>query len=818
MADTKTPLIQLDTGKAITSLKEFKQYLDDLKGALLGLEKGSEEYNKVAKDLRDGQQKLNDVMYEARKNSEAAEGSYDALVAKMRDLRKEWRATTDDMKRQDIGKQILDINNQLKDLDASTGNFQRNVGDYKNAFADAFDKMLGPLGKVGGSLGTLARDVKGMIPLIKSVNTTATAGLKGIKAAIASTGIGLLIVAVGELAANWEKVTDWIKKAVIAQDDYIRALKDTETRLNALILKNAEYSKDWDAVEKQRKTLFEGYTEVTFAQERFDKALEAQKNAIQENEKATKEWKNAWTELNKAEEDAKNARSDGEIWEASQRLTKAKEAATQATIDYGLAQKNLQVANEGVRVSTQNLANVKKQEENATKSNASAHKTAKATYEGEKQAIEDLIRRLERYRRYIEPNAKWIVQKTDLEEELQRDLKLIDDAERKGVEIVGGAEALKLRVREMYKEKNKDIRREEGKDRADEILQGTNEVIKNLENELSRNLKDYNLMDKLLGYEGAPSTDSKFKKFADGIKDSFNNIFGTQSTIFEEFQAKTEKVNDVYEINKQSAEERLKTYEETIKRYEQLQAEEEQYAAEAAARGEDYQIVFDYTLSDEYIQAVEERDNIKMELDDLYTQNVIDNLEIQDERDEELAKAKAARMQLIGTSITATSNLLTQFASLQEQQIKDDVANGKISEKEANKKFKRVKMLQKAAAIMETAQAAMGAYSSLASIPYVGPALGIAAAAAAVAQGMMQIKQIDKTTLSSSNSSGLSTATPDMNTVTNTYEPTYVTNMQSNTELSELANVVGSVQPVVRVTDIEDTQNTVKVRDEESSY
>ena len=248
------------------------------------------------------------------------------------------------------------------------------------------------------------------------------------------------------------------------------------------------------------------------------------------------------------------------------------------------------------------------------------------------------------------------------------------------------------------------------------------------------------------------------------------------------------------------------------------QAEEEQYAAEAAARGEDYQVVFDYTLSDEYIQAVAERDNIKMELDDLYTQNVIDNLEIQDERDEELAKAREARWKLIGTSITATSNLLTQFASMQEQQIKDDVQNGKISEKEANKKFKRVKMLQKAAAIMETAQAAMGAYSSLASIPYVGPALGIAAAAAAVAQGMMQIKQIDKTTLSSSNSSGLSTATPDMNTVTNTYEPTYVTNMQSNTELSELANVVGSVQPVVRVTDIEDTQNTVKVRDEESSY
>lgn len=814
MADTKTPLIQLDTGKAITSLKEFKQYLDDLKGALLGLEKGSEEYNKVAADLRNGQQKLNDVMYEAKKNSEAAEGSYDALVAKMRELKKEWRATTNDIQRQDIGKQILNINNQLKDLDASTGNFQRNVGDYKNAFADAFDKMLGPMGKVGGALGTLSRDVKGMVPLIKSVNTTATAGLKGIKAAIASTGIGLLIVAVGELAAHWESVTNWIKKAVIGQDDYNRALKDTETRLNALILKNAEYSKDWDAVEKQRKILFEGYTDVTFAQERFDKALDAQKNAIQENEKATKEWKDAWAELNKAQEDVKNARSDAELVQAAARVTRAQEAVTQTTINYGLAQKNLQVTSEGVKVSTQNLANVKKQEENATKSNTNAHKIATSTYEGEKQAIEDLIKRVEKYRRAIDPNFKWIAGYANLEEEKERDLKIIDDAIQAGVKTTAEGEELKNKVIKMYADKRKDFMIENNKAVAADIKNGYEESIKDLNDDLDRNLKEYNLMDKLLSHEGAPSTDSKFKSFVDGIKDSFNNIFGSQSTIFDEFQAKTEKVNDVYEINKKNAEDRLSEYERMIQDYQNLT---EASRKNAENDPENYEF-FDYTLTDEYIQAVENRDATLMELDDLKTQNIIDNLEIQDERDEELAKAREARWKLVGTTITATSNLLNQFASIQEQQIKDELANDKISEREANKKFKRVKMLQKAAAIMETAQAAMGAYSSLASIPYVGPALGIAAAAAAIAQGMMQIKQIDKTTLSSSNSSGLSTATPDMNSVTNTYEPTYVTNMQSNSELSELANVVGSVQPVVSVTDINDTQNKVRVRDEESSY
>jgi hypothetical protein len=61
-------------------------------------------------------------------------------------------------------------------------------------------------------------------------------------------------------------------------------------------------------------------------------------------------------------------------------------------------------------------------------------------------------------------------------------------------------------------------------------------------------------------------------------------------------------------------------------------------------------------------------------------------------------------------------------------------------------KSKKMFKIMQAAAIAQTAidtsRAAMGAYASLATIPIVGPALGIAAAAAAVASGMAQIQQI----------------------------------------------------------------------------
>lgn len=56
--------------------------------------------------------------------------------------------------------------------------------------------------------------------------------------------------------------------------------------------------------------------------------------------------------------------------------------------------------------------------------------------------------------------------------------------------------------------------------------------------------------------------------------------------------------------------------------------------------------------------------------------------------------------------------------------------------------FKAVSIAQ---TIIDTYKAAQGAYSAMASIPYIGPALGIAAAAAAVAAGMARVAAISST-------------------------------------------------------------------------
>ena len=124
------PIIKVEVGDSEKSVKGLKQEISDLRDKILNLTKGTDEYNEAVEQLQQNQRDLDNVMALTKKNATALEGSYDALTHQMAQLKKEWRATADEAKRADLGKQIDEINNELKEMDASVGNFQRNVGNY----------------------------------------------------------------------------------------------------------------------------------------------------------------------------------------------------------------------------------------------------------------------------------------------------------------------------------------------------------------------------------------------------------------------------------------------------------------------------------------------------------------------------------------------------------------------------------------------------------------------------------------------------------------------------------------------------------------
>lgn len=235
MAEEIKKIISVETDGAVRSLKDYKNELNDIRAKMLALDSASEEYKNLAQTLIERQTRLSQVMNTTKNNATGLEGSYNSLVRKMRELQTQWRETADEMERKKLGVEINSINDELKGLDASIGNFQRSVGNYSGAFAEAFKTCLKGIKGLDGPLADVAGSVMNLLPLIRTVNATAIAGLTGIKAAIASTGIGLLVVAVGQLVSYFMQLkseADAMKSAEAA--DAVQKSEDLKNRLKEL--------------------------------------------------------------------------------------------------------------------------------------------------------------------------------------------------------------------------------------------------------------------------------------------------------------------------------------------------------------------------------------------------------------------------------------------------------------------------------------------------------------------------------------------------------------------------------------------------------
>ena len=206
MAESEVKILTVD---AVKSMADLRKAISDTKEALNGMELGSEEYQRTLSELIKEQNLMRGAMNGTTASmddlKEAADGtaqSYNGLVNKMADLKREFRTTTDEVKRANLGQQIREINDELKRMDAMKGDFQRNVGDYFNQTSaamksiigdlpSALDKMKGPLRDIEGTMGLMStHPILGIIgllaPLLSQIvkdlkeNETAMAGVKKI--------------------------------------------------------------------------------------------------------------------------------------------------------------------------------------------------------------------------------------------------------------------------------------------------------------------------------------------------------------------------------------------------------------------------------------------------------------------------------------------------------------------------------------------------------------------------------------------------------------------------------------------------------------
>lgn len=243
MEETIT-ILRVGTEEAVRSVNDLKENIKILKQNLGELEIGTQEYQDTLDELKVNQNALKDAMYATSASMEevaaAATGtsqSYNSLVHRMAALKEEWRATNDEARRNELGKQIAEINQQLKDMDASVGNFQRNVGNYESGVAglvEKFDKwgetlkMMPPtlgaakesIGKVGETMQLVGKQpILGIIGLLAPIimkittalgeNETAMAAVKKVMASLQPV-FDILQGVIEKIAEGFSKVVEWL--------------------------------------------------------------------------------------------------------------------------------------------------------------------------------------------------------------------------------------------------------------------------------------------------------------------------------------------------------------------------------------------------------------------------------------------------------------------------------------------------------------------------------------------------------------------------------------------------------------------------------
>lgn len=182
------PIIKIETGDSERTVKGLKQEITQLRDAILNLEEGSADYSNAVKQLQANQRELDKVMSLTKNSATALDGSYDALTHQMSLLKKEWKATNDEARRNELSTQINDINNQLKNLDGEIGNFQRNVGNYQSAL-DGLDTSTLSFGDSMKQMNEAIEPTKAKFEAVQKISAGVASGFAAVQGAAALLGM-----------------------------------------------------------------------------------------------------------------------------------------------------------------------------------------------------------------------------------------------------------------------------------------------------------------------------------------------------------------------------------------------------------------------------------------------------------------------------------------------------------------------------------------------------------------------------------------------------------------------------------------------------
>lgn len=644
---------------------------------------------------------------------DAATGSNEQLRARLSLLTKQYNGLSKEQRENSkTGKQmeatIKTITDKLKANEKAVGDNRRNVGNYE----EALKGVAGQINVMGVNLGGLANQLKtykeGVIASTAATKASATGtglfstALNVLKLAIIGTGIGALVIALGSLVTFFTQTkrgAELLSQGLSAIGATVSVLTDRMSQLGEAL--TMVFDGEFTKAAEQAKGAFGGITEEIVKESKAAANLEKQMQKLRDRER------DLTVEISKrkAEVAALQLLAEDETKSNAVRLEAIRKANA---IQLDQQEKELALQREKVRITEEQLALGENLEEDE---NRLAQERAKL---GEIEAAN--LKKL----RTLKAKENSIVkqEQAQLIKRENEKRKLTEDQ----IKAEEAAEQKRAAVREQFRvsQLTELQRRKENAYKQANILREAGEEEKAIEQFLSKELIEINRQ------EQDDILNAKLKRYEE-------EATVAKAKIESEIQDAEIRKAAILQIDADLA----------AAKQQELDLEIMNYTASTEMMG-----FVDQERNAKLIEQKTEVDAQIVELDRQKTEQLKaheDELAAKRRQEQQnYTQAATASLGTVGNILSGFSNQIQQNIKQTEEQAK---AAGKTDEQIAamtKERRKEAHELAVAAAIVQTLQAAIAAYQSGASIPIVGVALGPIMAAAALAFGFAQVGQMKK--------------------------------------------------------------------------
>lgn len=922
-------VLSVDTKGSDVRVKTLRQEIAALNQVLKNTEQGSSEYNAAVQQIKNNQDLLSQAMKSTKTEAEALDGSYDALTNKLNELKKAWKATNDEVERSKLAYEIKEVKGALTELDNSLGTFKTNSEDslstFKEEMSDAQDKIepfkakfesiqkisagvasgfaavqgtMALMGVENDKLGqtfiqlqaamAIAQGVGGLGDLVEGMSQAKVAfsgaitsvkafitSLRGMKLAMAATGIGAALVLVGMLAKAFMDLADATDKAKEAKErlDKIESKAEFDKKKKRVELTQAEtkayneYVEDLkkangnktkieEAELKLKKKLREASDEyykneldnLTKLQNEQKKQLKIEEKRLEENKKKraifdkTQETQPYYTKpineflYTKLGMFGGSGSSKEDIQEQENSINELNNKIVKTEQEIADAKRAIQDNEvEAAQETSDKLVGISDSTNTQLKENAEkAKEFAKSTLANYVSNIDLTLTNL---KSNVEYELKQVDKLTNLSEKDKakkqkgtEDTFKIDGLEVDGKEVEGEFEIVETVLATSLNNQLALL----DKKQQDEIalIKNNKEAVKEFEKEHGVDIltileQQHQAEKDTLMYQ----YNEKLENYKQYLKNRQEAYINTRMGILGDklYDLEVDKDKKLYENEDTYGYKQAENKEEKSNKWRWLnkekywdeldtkpeEIEKERITKENAILDEEHNKKIGYI--NEEISLMEARFGAEAKNTDAYKELVKQKEEADNNYNNTKAEndKKIAALDAINNKKTIERRRFTANAIM-------DIASSMFGSLSSilGEESKAGKGFAIAQATIDTYKAANSAYASMAGIPVVGPGLGAAAAAAAVLAGIANVKKIlevpddGKETTTPTAPSSQSIVRPNIS-LSDTIPTQLTQNLMTDTELSELNK---PTRVYVTETDISDTMNKVEVTENNASF